>query len=297
MSELTALPYVSVIVPIYNNPEGVKAVVTALMRQTYPADAYEVILADNGSSDETFKVISDCQTQFPKQVRSVVENAIQSSYAARNQGLRNAQGEICAFTDVDCLPAPHWLEAAVTALLRQHATCGGGQIQFSYQSKRPNVYEYYDSATRLNQKIYIDCGFAATANFFAYRYLFEQYGYFRDDLISGGDYEFGRRLTKAGEKLIYVPDAVVHHPARSSLRALYRKERRVLLGQKNLEQLGLLDHEAFTWDWLKPTRSYPYHPQWFKFLLKSERIHLILLHNLFRWLKFFTRLQLEPLKR
>lgn len=284
-----SLSFVSVIIPVYNDPEGIRTVVESLLNQTYPSDAYEVILVDNGSTDDTSKAIADFQTQYLDKVRSALENQIQNSYAARNKGISIARGEIFAFTDADCVPAADWLEAGVKALLSEGVSRGGGQIVVFYQSERPNVHEYYDSATKLQQKAYVDIGFAATANLFAYRHLFEKYGYFRDDLTSSGDNEFGRRLSKAQEKIIYIPNAVIQHPARSTFKGNYKKAVRLALGRKQLAQLGLLQEHPLTWQWLIPTRSYPVHPKWFHTLTKWEKLQLIFHKNLFRWLEFFIR--------
>ncbi|MCK4793851.1 MAG: glycosyltransferase, partial [Desulfobacteraceae bacterium] len=206
--------FVSVIIPVYNDPVGIDKCLKALVEQTWPRDAYEIIVADNRSTDETQCIIQNYAEKYPELVRLVVENDIQSSYAARNKGLQAARGEILAFTDSDCVPEQDWIEAGIKALQHQKAACGGGRITFFFKDKRPNIYEYLDSARTLNQQAYVEqVGFAATANFFARRELFERYGKFRYNLVSGGDYEFGRRLTTAGEKMIFISGAIVQHPA------------------------------------------------------------------------------------
>ena len=284
--------YVSVIVPVYNDPAGVETLVEALLAQSYPRDAFEVIIADNGSTDETPGVIARCRKRHPDLVHPVVESQVRSSYAARNRGIRVAKGDILAFTDADCLPVPHWIEAGVASLQEESAACGGGRIEFTYLLERPNVYEYYDSARKLNQQAYVErSGFAATANFFARRELFKRYGLFRHDLVSGGDYEFGRRVTGQAEKMIYIPDAVVRHPARSTFAAVYRKSKRVALGERQLQKLGLLERDGLPWRNLLPARTWPVHQEWSGSLSTLEKLHLIVLQSLFRWLNLWIRLK------
>jgi glycosyltransferase involved in cell wall biosynthesis len=283
-------PRAAVIIPVYNDAMGIETVLTALLNQSYPAKSYTIVVADNGSTDLTLRIVQQFQERFPNLIRLVEETTIQSSYAARNVGIRSAQGEIMAFTDADCMPQPTWIAAGVEALLERSAVTGGGRITFSYQGNRPNIYEYFDSARKLDQKSYVEqSGFAATANFFVRKEIFERYGPFRWDLVSGGDYEFGRRLTQAGEKMIYISDAVVQHPARPTLQAILKKSIRVARGQKQLERLGLLEHDCLSWRQLCPSRSYPRDERWAASLSSLEKAQLILLQNAVHWLNFAIR--------
>jgi glycosyltransferase involved in cell wall biosynthesis len=282
--------FVSVIIPVYNDAKGIHDALGALTVQTYPLDAYEIVVADNASTNETPQVVRQFQEQYPKLIHLVVEDQIQSSYAARNAGIRKAEGEIMAFIDADCTPQPTWIAAGVKALLEQSAVSGGGHIMFTYKGSRPSVYEYFDSARKLDQKSYVEqAGFAATANFFVLKKILEWYGPFRSDLISGGDYEFGRRLTQAGEKMIYISDAIVRHPARGTLRAILKKSIRIARGQKQLERMGLLQHDRLSWRQLRFSRSYPRDERWLACLSRLEKAELVLLQNMVRWLNFAIR--------
>jgi len=281
---------VSVIMPVYNGVPRICSALDSLIGQSYPRDAYEVIVVDNASTDATPQLVRRYQRRYPDLIHLVDENEIQSSYAARNAGIRAAKGDVLAFVDADCVPASDWIAAGVAALEKRAAACGGGRIEFTYKASRPNVYEYFDSARKLDQRLYVeDVGFAATANFFARRELFEKYGLFRSDLISGGDYEFGCRVTKAGEKMIYIPGAVVQHPARSTFRAIYKKSKRVAIGQKQLQSLGLLEHGRLSASQLRPVRTYPVDGQWSESLSSLEKAQLVLLRNFFRWLNYWIR--------
>lgn len=101
---------VSVVVPIYNGEADLPGLIDCLRSQTYPSDQVEYLLVDNNSSDRTVEML---QTLATDSIRPLSENQIQSSYAARNEGIRQAQGSIVAFTDADCRPEPQWLEELV----------------------------------------------------------------------------------------------------------------------------------------------------------------------------------------
>ena len=280
-------PFVSVIVPVYNNPAGMDLLLGALTAQTYPSGRYEVIVVDNGSTDGTPNVVGRHVENYPDLVRMVSENEIQGSYAARNKGIAAAKGELLAFIDSDCDPTPDWIEQGALALDANSAVAGGGRVEFTFKDERPNIYEYFDSARKLNQKSYVETsGFAATANLFARKELFDRHGLFLQELLSGGDYEFGRRITRAGEKLIYIPDARVRHPARDTFRAIYQKSKRIATGRRRLRQLGLLDHGRLSARQLLPIFSWPKDGHWEHTLTATSKIRLLLLQNYFlmvRW--------------
>src|SRR5918998_5105397 len=104
-------PFVSVIVPVYNDQEDLVLCLEALENQTYPKDRYEVVVVDNGSKESIEPVVS----RFT--CASAAREDRPGTYAARKNGLRLARGEIIAFTDADCIPTPQWLEKGVGKLL------------------------------------------------------------------------------------------------------------------------------------------------------------------------------------
>src|SRR5689334_6517067 len=104
------LPFVSVIVPVYNDQQRIVTCVEALLAQDYPRECYEVLVVDNGSTDGTLAALK----ALP--ITSLVENTKRGSYAARNKALQQAKGEVIAFTDSDCTPVPGWLAAGVAAI-------------------------------------------------------------------------------------------------------------------------------------------------------------------------------------
>ncbi len=226
-------PFVSVIVPVFNDPERIALCVEALLTQTYPHERYEIVVIDNGSTDATCSVIQRYG------VTLLVEDQKQSSYAARNKGLHHARGEILAFTDSDCIPASDWLAAGVARLVAMpHTGLVGGKIDLFFKNARqPTAAELYDRVTAFPQQAFIEKEhFGATANVFTFRHIFDRVGVFNDTLKSGGDREWGNRVFAAGCPLIYAEEACVQHPARDSLDELYRKAMRVTEGLYQLNQ-------------------------------------------------------------
>ena len=283
------MPVVSVIIPVYNGSIRIREALDGLVEQSYSTALYEVIVVDNDSTDATRTVVSEYERQTSGLIRLAVERKVRSAYAARNKGICIANGEILAFTDADCVPQSSWIEKGLEALQESSAAFAAGRIDMTFKAERPNLWEYFDAARKLNQRAYVEkAGFGATANLFVRRRLFHKYGMFRTDLQSGGDYEFGCRLTKAGEKLVYAEKAVVRHPARRTFKTILSKSRRVARGQKQLEKLGLLQHNALSWHQLIPVRGYPSLGD--VSLNLPQRLAVVLMVNFIRYYNFVWRL-------
>jgi glycosyltransferase involved in cell wall biosynthesis len=225
-------PFVSVIVPVWNDAERLEGCLRALDAQTY--NGLEVIVVDNGSAEPVGRVVAG----HPR--ARLLHEARAGSYAARNTGLARARGEVIAFTDADCLPAPDWVEKGVARLAR-----GGGRLVvagrveiFPRAPGRPNAVERYEALFALAQGEFVRrYGFGATANLFAPREAFERAGPFLAEVKSGGDLEWGRRVAACGYALEYADEIRVRHPARSSLSQLYSKIVRTTGGLHDLKRL------------------------------------------------------------
>jgi GT2 family glycosyltransferase len=249
---IDALPFVSVIIPVHNDGDRLLQCLAALYQQRYPYCRYEVIVVDNNSTEDIqtvcrpFANVRYCQETKP------------GNNAARNCGIAAAKGEIFAMTDADCIPDVNWLRAGVDSLHR-HPTAGiiGGAIQFFFQGQRPTPVEYADRVSYLQQEVYVMRDhYAAGANLFTRRAVIEQVGGFDDRLLNLGDKEFGQRVYGAGWKIEFSAEAIVFHPARTTLEQLLSKARRqtranvqlcALTGQK-IPACGFLPMEwRFFW--------------------------------------------------
>jgi len=113
---MTNDPLVSVIMPAYNAAPFIAAAIDSVLAQTYTQ--FELIVVDDGSTDETAHIVHS----YGRRVRYIFQqNARQA--AARNCGLRQASGELCAFIDADDIWLPEKLEKQV-AFFKQHPEVG-----------------------------------------------------------------------------------------------------------------------------------------------------------------------------
>lgn len=217
------IPFVSVVVPAYNSPHRTAECIEALLKQTYPRNRYEIIVVDNGSTDDTPQVIRRYS------VTCLVEDTIQSPYAARNMGIIHSRGEIIAMIDVNCLPVSEWIEEGVKAIKTEDADLAGGQVKFIFSASK-TISEIYDSITNVQIERNIrERKVSKGGNLFVNRTVFDAIGLF-PLYRSGGDVSWTRKATQSGLKLVYSPKALATYPARKIL-PLIRKQFRVGRGQ------------------------------------------------------------------
>lgn len=241
------------VVPARNSPRAVIVLLDALAEQTPSAGTVEVIVVDDASSDATPDVVeADGRATLVRRTRRG------GSYAARNAGLERAGADILAFTDADCRPARDWLERGLEALEREQADLAGGRIDMPLPST-PRLAELVDVAANMDQENYVTrLGFAATANLFVRRAVFDEVGRFNARLVSGGDVELVRRATAAGFRLAYAPDATVSHAPRRA-GELARKSYRVGFGTGQMPAVASGPSRAWPRLWRRPSAYRPRH--------------------------------------
>ena len=137
---------VSVVVPTFKRPDLLIRCLAALMAQDFDATDYEVIIADDAACVETRRAVEAwCGSKirpYPgPAVRYVPVTGTHGPAAARNAGWRVARGEIIAFTDDDCIPAPTWLRAGLATFAGGDGVVGvSGRLIVPLQSM-PTDYE------------------------------------------------------------------------------------------------------------------------------------------------------------
>jgi glycosyltransferase involved in cell wall biosynthesis len=218
---------ISAIVCTYNRCESLAKALDSLAASIVPEPVeWEVLIVDNNSHDQTRGVIEEYCRRFPGRFRYILELQQGKSYAL-NTGIREARGEILAFTDDDVTVEPDWLQNLTADLYNAQWGGSGGRILPERTVSPPPWLALEGPLSQLGALCaYCDPGDAPGdlkrppygANMAVRRVMFDRYGCFRLDLgpradskITFEDIEFGGRLMAGGERLRYVPAAVVYH--------------------------------------------------------------------------------------
>jgi glucosyl-dolichyl phosphate glucuronosyltransferase len=211
----------SIILPTFNRATSLKRALMALLRQTAPADSYEIVVVDNNSSDGT----RDAVLGFDDARIRLVSEPRQGLSFARNAGLDAAQAPLVAFTDDDVEAAPDWV-ATVVALLSRHPEADGvgGRVLPAWQDGRPRwlTREHWAPLALQDQgdtrRIFdrdTPTGLIG-ANVAFRRDVFDRVGRFSPDVQrvkegigSTEDHELLTRLYAAGGRMLYHPRMLV----------------------------------------------------------------------------------------
>lgn len=225
-------PFVSVVVPVYNGEETIGACLQALLTQDYPPEQFEVLVVDNNSTDGTPAIVQRSG------LTPLFERRVQSSYAARNLGVRQARGEIVAFTDADCVPQPQWLEQLVTAFFSDDIVGVVGAIQPT--PGKTAVAQFLAQTHPVRSQMIGQLWHVVTANVAFRRDTLIAVGLFRE-MRTSADVDLGLRLQLGGYgRIAYASEAVVRHSYEDSWPAIWRRFRRygyaeALLGRRDFD--------------------------------------------------------------
>ena len=233
---------VSVVIPVYNDPSGLQDTLESLVAQNFPKDQYEIIVVDNGSTDKTLDVAKMHADKYPQLVKYVIEDKIQSSYAARNKGIDSARGELISFVDADMTVSKDWIRQIISVIDENNPDYVGCKVYL--YSKRKSFATLYNIVTGFQVKSAMeDSHYAQTCCLTVKSNIFSKIGFFDNRLESGGDWEFGNRAWDARLKFHYTDKITIYHPARDTLKALLMKSIRI--GRGGRGQLSCLYPERY----------------------------------------------------
>ena len=210
---------ISIVIPHLNQPEFLQRCLGTLAVQIRRLPDTEVIVVDNGSSQSPAEICA----MFG--FATLMHEAEAGPGPARNAGVARSTGDIIAFIDADCIADGDWLDVLNQHFLAQRdAAIAGGDVKILLgEAGRATGLEAYESVFGYRQADYIEkMGFSATLNMAVRRRVFETVGRVAGIAVAE-DREWGQRATAMGFRIRYLPEMIVHHPARSSFAQLCRK--------------------------------------------------------------------------
>ena len=206
---------VSIIVASYNSQDTIEECLKSILAQNYPKDAFEVIVMDGESKDNTVKIAQ----QFPIKVLSIRLNCP----AAYNYAMKIVAYPILGFIDADAKVEPDWLKKVTPHLAESEVAGVSGSIEtwnIDNPWARSIGYELKNRYRRIGKYT----GRIATMNLLLKKSVIEEVGGWDEKLPSQYDTDFGFRMSGRGYKIAYEPTAVCYHFNRPTLKAFYRQQ-------------------------------------------------------------------------
>jgi glycosyltransferase involved in cell wall biosynthesis len=206
-------PVFSIIIPTKNRADLLRRFLPPLAEQETD-EAYEIIVVDNGSTDETPDVLTEMSAKYPH-LRSIVETK-SGSAAACHAGALAAKAPVICFVDDDMLVGSKFVEAHISAHSNHPDSCVLGDVvsaesrhpfermlayifdggRQTLKSGKPVAIDYWSGNVSLSRDLYLEMG--------GYDQVFAALGY-------GKDIDFGQRLLDRSIPFVFEPEARTHH--------------------------------------------------------------------------------------
>lgn len=200
-------PFISVVIPAYNEEKYLPLCLKALQKQTYPKNRYDITVVDNNSKDKTADIAKRAGVK-------VINEKKQGHVFALNTGMTRATGTIIAATDADTEVKKNWLDVIEGAFRDPEVVAVTGSAHYKSKSKvtrnlvKFSYYAYLKLHFAVGKPSLSGLNLAVRKKaFYEIKGLDTRYNIF-------GDIELGLRIKKVG-KVLFIKDlSVVSSPRR-----------------------------------------------------------------------------------
>ena len=215
----------SLIVSTYNRAESLIRTLHSVAQQDAPADIWECVVVNNASTDDTERRVAEFIAEHPQQNFRVVNESQQGLSFARNRGISESKGRFVAFIDDDETINPEFISAYLKVFNEQCTFAAAGAVKAVYDNGRPvwmskypekmiaNPFDLGKKVITITSKIT-----PAGGNMAFGREVFNVYGRFDTNLgrcgsklLGAEENDFFARIRSLGERVYYVPNAIVYH--------------------------------------------------------------------------------------
>ena len=256
--------FISVIICTYNREKFILKTLQCLREQDFPVSAYEIIIVNNNSSDNTATICINFIKESPGFNINYVEEYNQGLSYARNRGIKEARGNIITFIDDDAFAVPGFLKA-ISNYFSQNASINtlGGKVRPEFEAGKPAWMSPFlmplVAALDMGQSVkeFTGKSFPVGANMSFRAQVFEKFGLFNNNLgrkgnnlLGSEEKDFFKRLKKTDSKIIYVPQAEVTHvipPSRTSMDYIKRQAIGIGISERlRVKNLGFIEKSKRT---------------------------------------------------
>ncbi len=236
----------SVIIPTRNRSDYLKDAIESILAQTLDKSLYEIIVVDNGSTDNTRQVAEELNGAHDDRIRYFYEPA-PGLHVGRHLGARQSRGDVLVYADDDIIAFPGWLEAIKSSFTDPKAALVGGKIIPRWEGAVPDWVTLFESRDKYgwtngylslldfgDKRKKIPSYLVYGCNFSIRKSVMYQCGGFHPDSMpqelirarGDGETALALAVTRKGYETIYAPEAAVYHrvpPARLTIEYFCRR--------------------------------------------------------------------------
>ncbi len=224
----TGEPIISVITPTFNRADELNFLVQSLQNQTIDHSLFEFIIVDDGSTDQTKSIIDDWENKSDFKIKYFCQDN-KGPGAARNLGIEKSRGDLILFIDSDCEADVKWMEVLYGEYLEnRYDACGGPDASIENFTPFQKAIDYSMTSfmttggMRGHSAKMIAKFYPRSHNMGVTKKIINKVGGF-GDLRHGQDIELSYRIKRSGAKISFIPNAIVYHRRRNTIRAFFRQ--------------------------------------------------------------------------
>ena len=244
------LPIISVVTPTFNRCDELVHLIHSLNDQTLESKFFELIICDDGSTDCTEQIIKNLLNEVNFNIKYIFQKN-SGPGNARNNGVKNAKGELIIFTDSDCEAERNWLKNIYTSYLSENFDAFGGPdlakddflpIQRAINYSMSSFFT--TGGIRGHNKNMLTSFYPRTHNMGIKKDLFLKLGGF-STMRFGEDIEFSHRVYKEGAKVKLLDNVIVYHRRRTNYSKFFKQVynsgvARINLGKRDSKMIKLV---------------------------------------------------------
>jgi len=216
--------FLSIIIPVYQDAGGLKSTITTLLDNNSEISDFEIIICIDGGGEADINMSLEIIQLYPKQ--QITYHCIKinkGSYNARNIGAKDAIGNVFAFLDAGVYVQKGWYVALKKYIEVYDYIAGSVEIPWEWAR---DIFEKYESITAFPVKEYLSIEhFGPTANMIVRQDVFINVGGFDNRLLSGGDVEFGKKVSKSKYTQYFSSEILVLHAPRNKVEIMNKIDR------------------------------------------------------------------------
>ncbi len=219
-------PFVTVVMPVFNEEAFIVRSLGAVVAQDYPAELMEILVCDGRSTDRTRDIVESMRLRHPG--LRLVDNPRRTTATGLNEGIRSARGEIIIRVDGHAEIRSDFVRACVEELLKSGADHVGGGVRaegttvFGRAVAWGTATPFGAGGSRFrysDKEEWVDTVFQGGWR----KELFQRVGFFDETLKCNEDDEFNFRLGEHGGRILLSPRLASNYVVRATARSLFRQ--------------------------------------------------------------------------
>jgi mycofactocin system glycosyltransferase len=217
-------PNVTIVIPTLERADQLDECLRALSLLDYPRERVEMIVVDDGSLDAA----GVARMARRHGAHLLVNDYNRGPAYSRNRAAAEANGDVLALIDSDCVAGSSWLRDLVPYFGWPQLGAVGGRTLGYYTHSSLDRYEEVASPLDIGRHLIVkgagtDTFYVPTCNLLVRRAAYLALSGLREDLLVGEDVDFCWRLRASGTYLLYAPEGTVRHKHRNDLAAMLRR--------------------------------------------------------------------------